>query len=176
MDKKELGRLIKEARLAKKMTQSEVVGSFITRNMLSQIESGSAIPSIKTLQYLSERLDISIHMLSQDEQAEKTSVDEAGGNYTQFKLMREAKDNYSAGNYTAAIDSILPFLNDDSVYADELYAIYSMCCLAASKKRDESKEQALHYATEAMLYADRGFFASHERKTEALFLVEKLSK
>ena len=31
-----LGKKIKEARLAKKMTQKEVVGNFITRNMLSQ--------------------------------------------------------------------------------------------------------------------------------------------
>ena len=46
MDQIKLGKRIREARLAKKMTQSEVVGTFITRNMLSQIESGSASPSI----------------------------------------------------------------------------------------------------------------------------------
>ena len=50
MSSNELGRRIKEARLAKKLTQAEVVGDFITRNMLSQIESGSALPSVKTLQ------------------------------------------------------------------------------------------------------------------------------
>ena len=44
MDNAELGRRLKAARLAKKMTQSEVVGDFITRNMLSQIESGTATP------------------------------------------------------------------------------------------------------------------------------------
>ena len=52
MEKNTLGKRIKEARLSKKMTQSEVVGDFITRNMLSQIESGSATPSLKTLEYL----------------------------------------------------------------------------------------------------------------------------
>lgn len=52
MENNTLGKRIKEARLAKKMTQSEVVGDFITRNMLSQIESGSATPSVKTLEYL----------------------------------------------------------------------------------------------------------------------------
>ena len=41
MDSITLGRRIKEARLAKKMTQNEVVGNFITRNILSQIESGT---------------------------------------------------------------------------------------------------------------------------------------
>ena len=52
MEKNTLGKRIKEARLAKKMTQSEVVGDFITRNMLSQIESGAATPSLKSLEYL----------------------------------------------------------------------------------------------------------------------------
>ena len=58
MGRAELGRRLKEARLARRMTQSEVVGDFITRNMLSQIESGSAMPSVKTLEYLSKRLEI----------------------------------------------------------------------------------------------------------------------
>ena len=57
MEKNTLGKRIKEARLAKKMTQSEVVGDFITRNMLSQIESGSATPSVKTLEYLCKVLE-----------------------------------------------------------------------------------------------------------------------
>ena len=59
----ERGRIIKEARIAKKMTQSEVVGSFITRNMLSQIESGNATPSVKTLEYLAQTLDIPVSEL-----------------------------------------------------------------------------------------------------------------
>ena len=48
MDHAELGKRLKAARLAKKMTQSDVVGTFITRNMLSQIESGTATPSMNT--------------------------------------------------------------------------------------------------------------------------------
>ena len=58
MENNTLGKRIKEARLAKKMTQSEVVGDFITRNMLSQIESGSATPSVKTLEYLCKVLEL----------------------------------------------------------------------------------------------------------------------
>ena len=58
MNSGELGKRIKEARLAKKMTQSELVGTFITRNMLSRIESGNACPSVKTLEYLARRLGL----------------------------------------------------------------------------------------------------------------------
>ena len=69
MNPKLLGQRIKEARLAKKMTQTEVVGSFITRNMLSQIENGSARPSMKTLQYLSARLGKPVSFFLEEEGA-----------------------------------------------------------------------------------------------------------
>ncbi len=53
-----LGQRIKETRLEKQMTQQEVVGDFITRNMLSKIENDSATPSVKTLEYLSSVLQL----------------------------------------------------------------------------------------------------------------------
>jgi len=61
-----LGKKLKEARLTKKMTQSDVVGSYITRNMLSQIESGAAFPSIRTLEYLSGVLEVPMSELLAD--------------------------------------------------------------------------------------------------------------
>jgi transcriptional regulator with XRE-family HTH domain len=63
VDSIQLGKKLKEARLTKKMTQSDVVGTFITRNMLSQIESGAASPSLRTLEYLANTLEIPIHYL-----------------------------------------------------------------------------------------------------------------
>jgi len=70
MSNRQLGKKLKEARLAKKMTQSDVVGTFITRNMLSQIESGAASPSLKTLEYLANTLEIPIQYLVSDGGAE----------------------------------------------------------------------------------------------------------
>ena len=78
MEKNTLGKRIKEARLAKKMTQSEVVGDFITRNMLSQIESGSATPSVKTLEYLCKVLEIEPNTLLPDENDSKNAPDAEG--------------------------------------------------------------------------------------------------
>ena len=52
----ELGQRIKEARLEKGLSQRELCGSTITRNMLSLIENGSARPSMSTLKYLAETL------------------------------------------------------------------------------------------------------------------------
>lgn len=53
-----LGNRIREARLRKQLTQKDVVGDYMTRNMLSKIENGSATPSVKTLSYLSETLEL----------------------------------------------------------------------------------------------------------------------
>ncbi len=63
MDRKLLGQRLKEARLVKQLTQAEVSGDFITRNMLSQIENGLAIPSMSTLAYLSDILEIPMSSL-----------------------------------------------------------------------------------------------------------------
>ncbi|MTQ98742.1 helix-turn-helix domain-containing protein [Lawsonibacter faecis] len=53
-----LGQKIKEARLSRGMTQKELVGDAITRNMLSKIENDSAAPSMRTLEYLAGALGL----------------------------------------------------------------------------------------------------------------------
>ena len=53
----ELGQLLKQARLEAGLSQRQLCGSEITRNMLSQIENGSAHPSMATLRYLAGRLN-----------------------------------------------------------------------------------------------------------------------
>ncbi len=52
----DLGSRIKAARIAAGLSQRQLCGEHITRNMLSQIENGSAHPSMKTLGYLAEKL------------------------------------------------------------------------------------------------------------------------
>lgn len=58
-----LGEKLRQLRRGLKMTQKELAGDRITRNMLSQIESGAASPSMKTLQYLADRLGVSVSSL-----------------------------------------------------------------------------------------------------------------
>ena len=53
-----LGEKIRYLRKERKMTQSELAGEKITRNMLSAIESDKASPSLDTLNYLAEKLSI----------------------------------------------------------------------------------------------------------------------
>ena len=52
----ELSQKLKQARLDAGLSQKALCGDRITRNMLSQIENGSARPSMDTLRYLAEQL------------------------------------------------------------------------------------------------------------------------
>lgn len=63
----DLGNKIKQARLEAGLSQRQLCGDEITRNMLSQIENGSAHPSMGTLRYLASRLGKSVsYFLEED--------------------------------------------------------------------------------------------------------------
>ena len=63
----ELGEKILQARQAAGLSQRQLCGEVITRNMLSQIEHGTAKPSMKTLAYLADRLGKPISFFLEDE-------------------------------------------------------------------------------------------------------------
>ena len=62
-----IGEKIRELRVAKLMTQSELAGTHITRNMLSCIENGSAQPSLSTILYIAGRLNVPAGFLLAEE-------------------------------------------------------------------------------------------------------------
>lgn len=62
----ELGEKLKQARVAAGLSQRQLCGDTITRNMLSLIENGSAQPSMDTLRYLAARLQKPIHYFLED--------------------------------------------------------------------------------------------------------------
>ena len=66
----EIGEKIRSVRISKKMTQAELAGDQITRNMLSLIENGSALPSLQTVVYLAERLEVPVGQLLAKESEE----------------------------------------------------------------------------------------------------------
>lgn len=181
MDPKLLGQRIKEARLAKKMTQNEVVGTFITRNMLSQIESGSAVPSMKTLTYLAGVLGLPPAALLQEdtpyaaEQASLCSTEEeplVSPAPSDPFIFFEAKKAYLAEEDARAYD-LLTSLPADSPLADEAAALSAKTALrlAASLCAEGDYEKALEMAKNAEAAASKGMYASLELKSQALLLL-----
>lgn len=63
----ELGQKIKALRLEKGLSQRQLCGEFMTRNMLSQIENGSARPSMDTLEFLAKQLGKSVSFFLEEQ-------------------------------------------------------------------------------------------------------------
>ena len=82
-----LGKRIRALRTEKKMTQTMLAGNRITRNMLSQIENDAAAPSVRTLEYLAERLGVSVSDLLETE-SDKDRMEQAR---EQYRAMRYAE-------------------------------------------------------------------------------------
>lgn len=66
----EIGEKIKRLRSAKLMTQAELAGGEITRNMLSRIENGAAMPSLGTVMHIAAKLNVSPGFLLANEEDE----------------------------------------------------------------------------------------------------------
>lgn len=177
MDPKLLGQRIKEARLAKKMTQAEVVGSFITRNMLSQIESGTAVPSVKTLTYLAEVLELPPSVLLPEVSEGSDSSNEEGTSVsttvpTDASALFRAKEAFLAGDDTKACE-ILSSIEETSPLTDEAQALYARAALRLATVRcnEENYIEALDLSKTAATAAMKGLYASTEIKSQALLLL-----
>lgn len=163
MDKAALGSRIKEARLAKKLTQAEVVGNFITRNMLSQIESGTAAPSIKTLTYLAEVLDLPIEQL--------IGAEEPGD----LSLLAELKQALRDGDYARILEKAdaLP-----EALADERAALLAQASLRRGEELAQSGDlpKAVELVGRAIELADTGVYANETIRARALLRMGQLAQ
>ena len=88
----ELGAKLKQARLEAGLSQRQLCGEEITRNMLSLIENGSAKPSMKTLQYLAGRLGKTVSYF-----LEETAVLSPN-----LEIMASARQLYDSGDFAGA--------------------------------------------------------------------------
>jgi len=113
-----LGQKIRRMRKMRGFTQTDLAGDRITRNMLSQIESGAALPSIQTIIYLSERLDVPAGYFLSD------SDDDLA--YKKIKCLGEIKAAYKSGDYAACIDMVKKKLGEAD---DEISLILAECNL-----------------------------------------------
>ncbi len=173
MDSVELGKRIKEARLARKMTQSDVVGDFITRNMLSQIESGNATPSVKTLTYLAKVLQLPVNYLLPDEL--ETPDEPNSPAIEEFDALVKMKSAFGRGNYSGAVEAALPYANSGSVIYDEACAVLAMSYMELARTAKEPRE-GMEYAEKAQKYAGLGIFSKREIKAAAVLLYDNLAE
>lgn len=155
-----VGEKIKKLRTDKMMTQSELVGDEITRNMLSRIESGYALPSIPTLEYLAKRLNVPVGYLLSDEKGDR-----------QFEIMFLKHDllrAYQNRDFRICID----ICNKSDLLDDECILIAAESCLSLAIDRfNEGRlKNASSYFDEALMWEEKtSYYTSHIRSMAAAF-------
>ena len=112
-----LGQRIKALRKERSMTQSALCGDYMTRNMLSQIENDQASPSLATVCYIAEQLQIPVGYLL-DKEITPLMYRKAG----LIELIRTA---YAEGRWQDCIDHCKQLSDFD----DELALLLADCYL-----------------------------------------------
>ena len=118
----------------KNMTQAELAGNDITRNMLSRIETGAALPSLPTLVAIAEQLEVPAGILLE----ESVYFD-----YLRAELVREALAFMEEGEYSRAIELIMT----SGVHGDEIQLLIIECDLALARElsaKARYREAAAH--------------------------------
>ncbi len=117
-----LGEKIKSARRAAHLTQAQLAGEDITRNMISQLESDSANPSIATLNIIAKRLGLPLSYFFSD--------DENAFVFEKQRYIGEIRALYKDKNFNRCIEVAEAL----SVTDDELALILAECYFALGKQ------------------------------------------
>ena len=144
-----LGKKIRQIRIDRKITQQELVGDFITRNMLSQIENDIATPSIKTLQYIADHLEVPLSFLMVGEHDEEYNKNYE---YDDDETIRvKARQIFFEGDYLKYIEIAEnnPQITDGSREAAMLLGL--ACMTAASESfLDGKTNKCIEYCKKAV--------------------------
>lgn len=109
----ELGEKIKQARLDKGLSQRQLCADVITRNMLSQIENGSARPSMDTLRYFAQRLEKPVSWFLEEQTV--TSPNEP--------LMRQLRQLLASADHGGILSALENYRSPDPVFDAERYLL-----------------------------------------------------
>ena len=153
-----IGKKIKELRTKKLMTQAELAGDVITRNMLSCIENGSAQPSLGTLRHIASKLGVPTGYLLADEDEENL--------YAKMSEMKDIKSAYLSGNYRICLDMCMNTQIEDD---DEIALIAAECSLAIAKEKfsEGFLRGTAYYLDEAIGFADSTVYHTEHIRSAA---------
>lgn len=158
-----LGEKLRQARLEAGLSQRALCGEEITRNMLSRIENGAAQPSMKTLQYLAERLGKPAGFF----------LDENAVASTNQEIMESARQLYDAGDFSQAAQVMEGYSEPDPVFDREKALLYVLIRLGLAEQAIAQKRP--HYAQELLESTDpRGVYCSEALNRKRLLLLGRL--
>jgi len=157
----DIGERIRRLRNEKMMTQAELAGNEITRNMLSRIENGAVNPSLSTIQYLAHRLNVPAGYLLADDRDEML--------YRKSAEMTNIKNAFVSGNLKICRDMCRRLA---TVRDDEINLIAAECALGLGIERFDNGDLhgACTYLDEAIHTCGRTIYhTAHIRSVAATY-------
>lgn len=161
-----IGEKIRDIRAAKCMTQSQLAGEFITRNMLSRIENGAAKPSLPTVIYIAKKLNVPAGYLLAEGDEEFI--------YRKIYNIDNIKRAFKDGDYRICRDICRSIGYDD----DELNLILSRCCIGIAKEEFffGRLRTSVRYFDEALEYDGKTIYCTDVTRAEAAVYLRYMRK
>lgn len=158
----ELGERLRQARLEAGLSQRQLCREEITRNMLSQIENGSARPSMDTLRTLASRLGKPVSFF-----LEEPTVDSPNQ-----AVMARARQAYIAGDAGACVQALEGYQEPDAVFDNERWLLEAMARMALAREAlaNGKPAYALALLERAAEAGDRTVYDSQGLKRQRLLL------
>ena len=141
-----VGEKLKKARKEQGLTQAELAGEIITRNMLSEIENGVASPSLATITALAKRLEIPMeYFLSEDDDLFF---------FKKKEYISRLKALFAQGNYKECIRA---FTAAELATDDELALLLAECHYKEAERafHNGSFKSATAHLERLYLYAEK---------------------
>lgn len=154
----DLGQRLKAARLEAGLSQRQLCGGEITRNMLSQIENGTARPSMDTLRYLAARLEKPVSFFLEESAAVSQNQ----------PVMDRARKRYAAGDPAGALEALSAYRSPDPLFDHERGLLARLCRIAMAEAA--IREGRLPYARRLLTEAgeEDALYPVEEEKRQLL--------
>ncbi|WP_124563317.1 helix-turn-helix domain-containing protein [Ectobacillus antri] len=125
----DIGNRIRTLRRQKGLTQSQLAGDELTKSMMSQIENGRALPSMKTLNYIAEKLGCEPGYFLESDRDDFIS------------LVRKTERALNEKKYMAVYHELKPFMSEKlpaTVNTARLLEQFAIACM--HQEQPEAKE------------------------------------
>ena len=152
-----IGERIRELRISKLMTQADLAGDHITRNMLSCIENGSANPSLSTIIYIAGRLGVPAGFLLAEQGDEMA--------YRKMSNLSNIKKAYTTGDVQSCKSLCLSGCPEPD---DEISLLLANCDteIAVEEFWSGKLRSSCRFFDEALSYAERTIYATDAIEAE----------
>lgn len=139
----ELGQRLRQVRIEQGLSQRQLCGDVITRNMLSQIENGSARPSMDTLSYLAARLGKPISFFLEENTCYAANAE----------LMQQTRAAYTDQNWQEVLQLLKTYSEADGLFDEERWLLEALALLSLAE--EAAQQNRASYARQLLEEAQR---------------------